>query len=120
MSISDTANAKRYASIAEASAAQCALYTEEARNSPQYASDARQSAEAAEAAQAQSATNAQQALQAASGASQNAASHAGSSNRSNGKQLCFGERFISRNISITGSVCCIRGDGRTFKNSARN
>ncbi|AER33585.1 hypothetical protein [Pantoea ananatis] len=73
MSISDTANAKRYASIAEASAAQCALYTEEARNSPQYASDAKQSAEAAEAAQAQSATNAQQALQAASGASQNAA-----------------------------------------------
>ncbi|MGY5366575.1 hypothetical protein ACXGQP_04305 [Enterobacter oligotrophicus] len=71
MSFSDTANAKKYAAQAEVSAAQCALYTEEARKAPDYTNEAKQYADAS----AASASSAAESLL----LSQNAASGAGAS-----------------------------------------
>lgn len=72
MSFSDVRSAQKYASIAEVAAAECKMYTEEARKAPQYTNEAKMYAENAEnsAAVASSALVATEA--AASGASANA------------------------------------------------
>lgn len=72
MSISDTAQAKRYASIAEVAAAQCQQYTEEARNAPEYTNLAKQYAESANDAADAALLSATQAQASANGASQSA------------------------------------------------
>lgn len=72
MSISDTRDAKRYASIAEVAAAQCALYTEEARKAPDYTNAAKEYAEIAKTSAETAADSAQESLNSANGASSSA------------------------------------------------
>lgn len=72
MSISDTSQAKRYASIAEVAAAQCQQFTEEARKAPEYTDLAKQYAENAEGSATAAQASRDQAAQSANGASSSA------------------------------------------------
>ncbi|MHA1054433.1 hypothetical protein [Enterobacter mori] len=81
MSISDTRQAQRYASIAEVAAAECKLLTEDARKAPEYTDLARQYAEDAEVASAASIAAAQQSVNGANGASQSAIDAQGYANQ---------------------------------------
>lgn len=80
MSISNTNDAKKYASIAEVAAAQCKNYTEEARKSPDYASEAKEASEVAIAASASAQTASQEASQSSLSASQSSSSALSSAN----------------------------------------
>ncbi|WP_158700485.1 tail fiber/spike domain-containing protein [Cronobacter malonaticus] len=72
MSISDTNKAQKYASIAEVAAAQCKIYTEEARLAPDYTNLAKEYAESAEISSLAAQESAAQSQNAASGAAANA------------------------------------------------
>ncbi|EGZ6657824.1 hypothetical protein GW221_12425 [Escherichia coli] len=61
MSYSDTKKAQLYAAVAEVAAAECKLYTEEARKAPDYAAEARQAANDAASSSAQATVAASQA-----------------------------------------------------------
>lgn len=80
MSTSDTRDAKKYASIAEVAAAQCKQYTDDARNSPQYAGEAKASAEASAASADQSSESSQLSFQSATSASNSASAALTSAN----------------------------------------
>ncbi|HDW0017183.1 TPA: hypothetical protein RKX89_000250 [Enterobacter ludwigii] len=73
MSISDTNNAKRYASVAEVAAAQAKIYADKLENAPDYASQAEEAA-------AQANDSAQSALSAQNGANASAGQAAASAN----------------------------------------
>ncbi|WNE20912.1 hypothetical protein [Escherichia coli] len=72
MSYSDTKKAQLYAAVAEVAAAECKLYTEEARKAPDYAAEARQAANDAAASSAQATVAASQANISANSASESA------------------------------------------------
>lgn len=72
MSYSDTKKAQLYAAVAEVAAAECKLYTEEARKAPDYAADARQAANDAAASSAQATVAASQANISANSSSESA------------------------------------------------
>lgn len=74
MSFTDTSNAKRYASIAEVAAAQCKMYTEEARMAPEYTDLAKQYADSSKLSAEAATSAAQQALAADSSAVASASS----------------------------------------------
>ncbi|THD49452.1 hypothetical protein ERD95_11995 [Enterobacteriaceae bacterium ML5] len=80
MSISDTRDAKKYASIAEVAAAQCKQYTDDARNAPQYADEAKASADASAASAEQSSESSQLSFQSATSASNSASAALTSAN----------------------------------------
>lgn len=86
MSFSDVKLAQKYASIAEVAAAECKIFTEEARKAPQYTNEAKFYAESAESS-AQAANSALAATEsAASGASANAQSAQESSNNASASE----------------------------------
>lgn len=80
MSISDTNQSKRYASIAEVAAAQCQVFTEEARKAPEYTDLAKQYAESAESSAISASASRNQAAQSANGASSSASTAQSSAN----------------------------------------
>lgn len=85
MSLSDTREARRFASIAEVAAAQCKMYTEEARKAPEYTDLAKEYAEVAKSsaqAAAESALSASNSESASSVNASNAQSSADSASQS--------------------------------------
>lgn len=120
MSTSDTRDAKKYASIAEVAAAQCKQYTDDARNAPQYADEAKASADASAASAEQSSESSQLSFQSATSASNSASAALTSANNAAASAATAGsaaaaavqgiyDNFASSDAGKGGSLVSLEG-----------
>lgn len=100
MSYSDTKKAQLYAAVAEVAAAECKLYTEEARKAPDYAEEARQAASDAATSSAQATVAASQANTSANSASESATQAAVSAADAESAAQTASEAVFSRTLRV--------------------
>lgn len=100
MSYSDTKKAQLYAAVAEVAAAECKLYTEEARKAPDYAAEARQAADDAAASSAQATVAASQANISANSASERASQALVSASEAASAGQTAAEAVFSRTLRV--------------------
>lgn len=100
MSYSDTKKAQLYAAVAEVAAAECKLYTEEARKAPDYAEEARQAASDAATSSAQATVAASQANTSANSASESATQAAVSAADAESAAQTASEAVFSRSLRV--------------------
>lgn len=122
MSISDTTQAKRYASVAEVAAAQCQLFTEEARKAPEYTNLAKQYAENSEASSIAAQASRDQAAQSANGASSSASAaqvSANSASSSSQSALSSAQTASSASESATASASSAENSAQSASEDAQ-
>lgn len=100
MSYSDTKKAQLYAAVAEVAAAECKLYTEEARKAPDYAAEARQAANDAAASSSQATVAASQANISANSASESASQALVSASEAASAGQTAAEAVFSRTLRV--------------------
>lgn len=115
MSQSDTANAKKYSSIAEVAAAQCKAYTEEARKAPDYATDAEKYANEALNSASDASNSASEAFQYSTAASQNASSAQASAD-SSAQSATDASTAVSKTLRVGDSTLSVIADAELRAN----
>lgn len=95
MSISDTREAKKYASIAEVAASQCKMYTDEARKAPEYTNLAKEYSESAALSSESAASSAMDAFSYANSSSQNSIDAKRSADEAMSSELIASEAKVS-------------------------